>query len=307
MRSDDEESSSTKKIEHPKGSSWIHRAFNPPHYDQARKRESEPSYSHLFRPGPPARIGDAAKLFRSPASTKKALSMVVGDKTAGSLVDVLESIHAQNGETLRRAALSNWFIQPETPIPFINTLTTCVDDEAAVQDAFVVMIRAQIESIRDRLKKDFPLRAEILKEGFALHTEQRYFASIPLFLMMAEGIALEKTGKSIFNAGSGKEKGQTPPKIFDWLNRNNLSPAAKIYSGALQTEHPFSRSSKKGHLSRHAVLHGNSTDYGKEIFSLQAISILGLVGWVFSEDGLVFTDRGDETQDPHIAGNIERS
>lgn len=303
MQNDDEESSSTKKAESPSDTSWIHRAFNPANYDQAAQGESEPSFSHLLRPRPPARIGDSAELFRFPERTKEILSMVIGDKAAGNLVDVVERIHTQNGKTLRRAALSNWFIQPETPIRFVDTLQACMDDEAAVRDAFAAMMRAQIENIRDRLKENFPHRAEILQEGFALHEEQRFFASIPLFLMMAEGIASEKTGKSIFSPGPGKGKGHTPPKIFQWLERQNLSPAARIYSDALQTEHPFSR----GQLSRHTVLHGNSTDYGTEIFSLQAISILGLVGWVFGGDGLVSTDRGAESQGSRNPRNIERS
>jgi hypothetical protein len=149
------------------------------------------------------------------------------------------------------------------------------------------MLRLQLENIRDRLKRDFPKRAKILHEGFALHDEQRFFASIPLFLMMAEGIATEKTGKSIFTPGPGKEKGHKPPQIFRWFEDQKLSSVAKVYISALQTEHPFSRSAREGQLSRHTVLHGNSTEYGTEIFSLQAISILGLVGWVFSEEGLV--------------------
>lgn len=287
MQNDDEESGAPKKTESAKDHSWVRRAFSLSKYGPAEKGEVEPSYIPDFQARPASRIGDTTKLFHSPESTKKILSFVIGDKTAKSLYSLAEGIHTQNAETLRQAALSNWFIQPETPFVFFDTLKACTNDEASISDAFAAMMRLQIENIRDRLKKDFPHRAEILQEGFALHVEQRFFASIPLFIMMAEGIATEKTGKSIFSPGPGKEKGHKPPQIFGWLEDQKLSPVARIYSSALQTEHPFSRRAKQGQLSRHAVLHGNSTDYGTEIFSLQAISILGLVGWVFSEDGLI--------------------
>ncbi len=287
MQNDDDERGAQKAIEGTKGNSWVLRAFNPPKYDLAIKGKDKLSYIPDFRPKSPNRIGDNVRLFSSPESTRKILSFVVGDETATTLYSLAEGIHTRNEEALNQAALSNWFIQPETPYQFFDTLTACKKDETSIKDAFTKMMRSQIENIRDRLIKDFPHRAEILQEGFALHVEQRFLASIPLFIMMAEGIATENTGKSIFSPGRGKEKGHKPPQIFCWLEDQKLSTVAKIYSGALQVEHPFSRGAKEGHLSRHAVLHGNSTDYGTEIFSLQAISILGLVGWVFSENGLV--------------------
>jgi len=306
MKNDDEEIHVENKVESARDPSWIHRVFNvPPEYEQAMKSEGKPSYFSDFRLRPSDRIGENIKLTRSPELTKKILSFVVGIKTAETLYNLTESLHIQNGEVLSQAALNNWFVQPETPHPFFETLKACSDDKVAIRDAFSAMMRAQIEHIRDRLKKDFPRRAEILHEGFALHQEQRFFASIPLFLMMAEGIATEKSGKSIFTPGPGKRKGHKPPLIFGWLEGQKLPLAARIYSSALQIEHPLSRGARTGQLSRHAVLHGNSTDYGTEIFSLQAISILGLVGWVFSDDGLVFMDRSIGSTDSPNLENIE--
>jgi hypothetical protein len=44
-------------------------------------------------------------------------------------------------------------------------------------------------------------------------------------------------------------------------------------------------------LSRHRVLHGRDVNFGSELFSLQAISLLGFVGWAFAAGGLAFDEK----------------
>lgn len=284
MQNDDEKKS-VEKAPFVLDKAWVRRAF-PVFYGPVRPTDAVECPKIDLRPRPPSRIGDLARLYRNPERAKKLLTFVGGAKLAENLYLISESIHIEHAERLTRAALSNWFIQPEATTPFLETLQACADDDVAIQEVFAALIRDRIAHIRCRMVKDFPKRAEILNEAFTLHGERRYIAAIPLFLTMAEGITKEVTEKSAFNSGPGVAEGHRPPKVFDWLVTQNFSPVVKMYISALVAEHPFSRTQREGHLSRHRVLHGNVVDYGTEIFSLQAISILGLVGWAFSADGL---------------------
>ena len=99
-------------------------------------------------------------------------------------------------------------------------------------------------------------------------------------MLSAEGIALDVSNASIFNQRRNR------PEIADWLDKQELSHLAKAFLASLSESHPMSKGSNVKRLSRHRVLHGRDTNYGSELFSLQAISLLGFVGWAFTSDGL---------------------
>lgn len=229
-------------------------------------------------------LGQHVKLFRSPTLLARAISFVVSDSR--QLASIVESLQTRDGENLKKAALENWFVQPETSTRFLAQLSEKMGKDGDVGNLFAEMIESNISAICSRLKSAFPCRDKILTEAFALHDEGRYLASIPLMLTNAEGIALNVSGKSIFTPGAWA-KGGKPAKIAPWIDRLEISHLAKIYLSVLQTEHPMSRGGKNGGLSRHLVLHGKVVNYGNRAFALQAISILGFVGWAFSADGLI--------------------
>ena len=113
-------------------------------------------------------------------------------------------------------------------------------------------------------------------------------SSIPLAFISAEGIAYDVSERSIFNMDKNR------PAIAGWLAKQEVSELASAFLASLAEQHPMSKP-RKGKLSRHWVLHGRDTDYGSELFSLQAIALLGFVGWAFAEDGLLTKkQKGDE-------------
>lgn len=97
------------------------------------------------------------------------------------------------------AASRNWFIQPETPVSVIEAIEDVCNEPDSLDELMASSTRGLLESIHDRVAKEFPERVEIVNEAFALHREARYLASIPLLLASAEGIGAEATGKSLFN------------------------------------------------------------------------------------------------------------
>ena len=189
------------------------------------------------------------------------------------------ALQARDESALRLAAQNNWFVQPEFPYPMNADIDACGDNTQKLDDLFMETMRQLLVEIRDRLIGDHPGRAPIIDEMFQLHNERRYIASIPLALMCSEGIALEVAEASIFNLDKNR------PAIAKWLDKQKLSGLAKAFAASLSEKHPMSKP-REGKLSRHLVLHGRDVKYGSELFSLQAISLLGFVGWAFTADVL---------------------
>ncbi|MFW7342855.1 hypothetical protein V0R37_15105 [Pollutimonas sp. H1-120] len=191
-----------------------------------------------------------------------------------------DALHARDERALRFAARQNWFIQPETFYTFTADIDECGEDAAQLDELFMAMLKAIKTDVEKRLLADYPKHAPLIEEMFRLHDEGRFLASIPLALICAEGIAYSVTQKSVFNLDKNR------PAIAGWLDKQDLPKLAKAFLASLTEQHPMSKP-RPNKLSRHRVLHGNQTDYGTEIFSYQAISLLGFVGWAFAEEGLV--------------------
>lgn len=188
------------------------------------------------------------------------------------------ALQARDERALRFAAQNNWFVQPESYYSITADIDACSSDAEQLDRLFCEEIRGLKDRIRKRLLDDHPTRSSLIDEMFRLHDEQRYIASIPLALIVSEGLALDVADASIFNVSKNR------PEIARWLDKQQLSGVAKAYMASLSERHPMS-TPRKGKLSRHLVLHGRDTNYGSEVFSLQAISLLGFVGWAFTADG----------------------
>jgi hypothetical protein len=263
---------------------------------------SDTKFANILQKKDEVVLGHYEKIFRSPKLLEHAVSFVIGNSF--QVVRMAEELQNRDGANLRTAALQNWFVQPETPVNFLACLSENIKNKEDVERIFAEMIEKNAEKISVRLQAAFPHRGEILREAFALHNEERYLASIPLMLTNAEGIAKNVSGKSIFSPGGGWSKGGKPPKIAPWLEKQEMTRLAKIYLSVLQVEHPWSQNSNNGRLSRHLILHGNVIDYGRRIFSLQAISILGFVGWAFSSDGLANPNKKLNTEGSDLESKL---
>ncbi|MFL9881325.1 hypothetical protein PQR63_23210 [Herbaspirillum rhizosphaerae] len=196
-----------------------------------------------------------------------------------------DALHERDERALRFASLNNWFIQPEAPYSFARDIDECGEDVAKLDQFFIQMISSLKTEILERLKKDHPEHSPLIAESFRLHDEGRYLGAIPLAMISAEGIAYSVSEKSIFNSSKNR------PEIASWLDKQpDLSKLAKAFLASLSEQHPMSKP-RPGKLNRHRVLHGKDTAYDSELFSLQAISLLGFVGWAFAAEGLVSDKR----------------
>lgn len=183
------------------------------------------------------------------------------------------------GDAAEALAKRGWFISPwhsgldlhPRMLHFINS-----GNWQAGQSELEAHFESILDGIETSIIGDYRHRAEILKEAFALHRENRFLASIPLLLTQSDGI-----GNETFEISPNSRK--NIPLLRRWLDERIRQPdiTTRFWRGihALLplTEQTTKLDESAHHLNRHAVLHGLSTDYGTRTNSLKAISWLEFI------------------------------
>jgi hypothetical protein len=105
-----------------------------------------------------------------------------------------------------------------------------------------------------------------------MHQDREYDISVPLFLIHADGICKELFGRPFFKVSKG---GLVARPIvdkwkIDWIWTAVAEPFRSQLSIAKGCNDPTA-------WNRHVILHGYNLDYGTEINSLKAISLLSFL------------------------------
>jgi len=143
---------------------------------------------------------------------------------------------------------------------------------------FTYFIERDLKAVEQRLLRDHPEHAHFIEEAFRLHKEERYIASVPVFLLVADGLSKASTGKSVY---TGKSNGV--PQIADWARRQDFDSWTQTFFSVLCKHHALSQHTP-GLLNRHKVLHGEDLSYNTKTNSLRALSFVGFVGWLLAPD-----------------------
>jgi len=129
-----------------------------------------------------------------------------------------------------------------------------------------------------------PWEIHILDALFA-HKNKQYNLSIPVLLLVAEGVASEFCKKNSISVGRSKSKEKIQNAVMaHYRSSNNLLLSdLDLLQGALDTTIYQNTSAigaklRKNILNRHAVMHGIKKDYGKMKTSLQAFMLLDMLG-----------------------------
>jgi hypothetical protein len=220
----------------------------------------------------------------------KALTQVVDFDLVGSQIRAFQTQAQELAELFLRLpwrlrknllalARAGWFLDPEMPMPDVlhwdeELLTRTAEEVDAELAEYFDIALARIE---ETLTERHPYRATLITQAFAAHRAGWYSVSIPAFLIQAEGVCFDCTGRQLFN-GSGP-KTEAAKFDDDSIDRIYLD----LLSGKLPlTEGTKVRSGKDwAGLSRHAVLHGESVDFGTKTNGLRAISFLNFVSHAF--------------------------
>lgn len=153
------------------------------------------------------------------------------------------------------------------------------DGRAAEADASLsAHFTSQLTEIEEELVKLAPAREKLVRSAFGAHRRGEYELAIPVLLAQTDGISVDATGGSLFRDAEGSPltaayvRGIASDEFLSAM----LAPLAqKLPINA--TEKQRGKVENWTALNRHMVLHGEALDYGTEINSLKAISLLNYV------------------------------
>jgi hypothetical protein len=186
--------------------------------------------------------------------------------TIGKIAVVFEHLPEKVQKVIELLAKNGWYIDSEMEIFGIDLFETVIDNvQFNEAEKFLInYYRENLKSIETRLYDKYPNRTKVVRAAFNAHVRREYDLSIPVFLAQADGICVDLIGKQLY---------KTNHAIKNALEGYELSRMETAYLSAIFDVFPISvgkNERKNGFkaLNRHQVLHGESTDYGTEINSL---------------------------------------
>lgn len=200
------------------------------------------------------------------------------------ILKMVEDFTPRIKEAVKRLSGLGWYIDFETQdLVDIDNLINAPDNE--IDKIMIANLEKNMESIKSRVFLAFPNRYEPLRAAFQSHESGEYFSSIPTFLPQIDGICMDKTQKNIFVRKKGSSRIGTAEFVESIKDDELMSAMLQ----AIDSDHPltFNKSTRPKEfvgLNRHAVLHGESLDYGTKINSLKLISFFSYFESIFAMD-----------------------
>lgn len=160
-------------------------------------------------------------------------------------------------------------MHPNDLIPFMQK------GNLAVDDFFINKLRWASFRLRLQAIKRFRNRKKMINSAFKAHWKGGYLVSIPLFLMLSEGIFRELTGEDLFtkkqkskmaSAAKRKQGGRIPPimtHIVDAASNGDI--IGLRFSDNQYLKFP-------NVISRNKIMHGADYAYGTRINAYKALS-----------------------------------
>jgi hypothetical protein len=190
---------------------------------------------------------------------EKVFQRVMGDST-----QYAAKVFSQNG----------WFMDMQFPAAPASDVASYF--ETANQNRGEAVLagyyRRRTPEIENELLLKYPSRARILGKAFRMHQDEEYDISIPLFLIHADGICKEVFGRLFFKVDKAGliARASVEKRKIGWIWNAVTEPFRSELSIAKGSNDPTA-------WNRHVILHGSNVNYGTEINSLKAISLLSFL------------------------------
>lgn len=169
---------------------------------------------------------------------------------------------------------SEWFIWADN-MPAIDAAMMAfeIGDVQDIDAYMCSFFHDKIIEIQKRLSIGMPTRERQIYEIFKSHDDNMYHSSIVLALSVADGICREGMNSGLYSRENKKIK------ISKILNEYEFNERERAMCSLIEniyeiTEKDDGTDLQKKKLHRHHILHGSSSEYGTEINSLKAISLL---------------------------------
>ena len=203
---------------------------------------------------------NASNIFQKLAEQAQKLALVIGKLNLPNYTfEEIDRIFAKYGWYIPR------FIEIKIAFHILDLFEAEKTEEA--NKILIKYFKQNLKEIQADLVRLHPDRAKIINEAFLAHKKKLYFSSTILFLSQADGmcdsiIFTESKLKKLKN----KNKNHHIVKVL--LENNSLT---SYYDPKTRNSNFFSD------LNRHGVMHGVSNDYGTELNSFKALSLLACV------------------------------
>lgn len=161
------------------------------------------------------------------------------------------------------------WMHPNDLVPFMK------EGDEAVNQYFIKKLYKASFRLRLQAVKRFPSRKKMINKAFIAHWLGNYTVSVPLFLMLSEGVFRELTGEDLF---SKKQK----PKVLSVAKQN---PNIKIIPLMTHIINAVSNGDIIGLrfagdeylkfpnvISRNKIIHGADPNYGTKVNAYKALS-----------------------------------
>lgn len=178
-----------------------------------------------------------------------------------------------------------WFFDLKMPLRFLWELESALN-EGEIEEAELALVeyfRENLSQIENRFSRKFPHRTKIISAALNAHKRGEYELAVPVFLAQTDGICYEVIKQHLFMRENKK------PRTAIYVDTIASNTFRRAILSPLSNTLPISASKYErdqdfDELNRHQILHGESLDYGTEINSLKAISLLNYVVQVLRLD-----------------------
>lgn len=185
------------------------------------------------------------------------------------------------GNVLKKLAKEGWFMPmyQKCLVGELRDIRKLVNKTREEVDLFCCeFYEKRFQNISSEVEKAFPTRQNVIREACEAHKLKMYFLSVPVFLSQADGIFAEyaQIKQGVFGRKNDK------PVSELWITGQSLDEFLTAYMTPFCMLTALNMSQEDRNragvtINRHAVLHGEWTDYGTYINSLKALSFLNFV------------------------------
>ena len=220
---------------------------------------------------------------------------------------VIDDITAEDGaelravvfdvEILRTVIRHGWYPTANMSAGQVADLAGELEDPdeeraASAHEVFINKFREDADTIEQRLATQFPDRAQAISDAFAAHRQAKFSLSIPVFLAQADGITSDRLGETLFSSKTIQMAEGLASEVKEGILR-------KLFLGLMWSEWPLAlpvnqRPDNFSGLNRHQVMHGEVSDYGTEVNSLQAMALLNFCSFILTAQPVPMAPAGAE-------------
>jgi hypothetical protein len=191
-----------------------------------------------------------------------------------TITEAFKRFDELSNDGLLKLANYGWYVDADISLGYINGLLEKAihKDQKYLDDFFSQYYKTYMEEKTSIISKKQDNRSKIIEEAVYCHQVGMYYASTTLFLTQADGICRgllfqNRKNKNALKKYISENKGGSFFSIL-MIAIENTNTIDSFYSKVNKSDNQ---------LNRHGVMHGLETDFGSEINSLKAFSILAFV------------------------------